>query len=587
MGMQHNQGLNLGAMSGTSAEDARRGKRLERLIELGIALSAERDHDRLMERILLEAKDLTNADGGTLYLRTEDDTLRFTILRNDTLNTAMGGTTGKAIPFPPLPMTLPDGAPNHNNVATHAALTGTSINIVDAYEAEGFDFSGTKTFDAGTGYRSKSFLTIPLKNFGGAVIGVLQLINARDDDGTVIPFTDEVQPLVEALASQAAVAIDNQQLMAAQRDLLDSFIKVIADAIDSKSPYTGGHCRRVPMIAELLAEAACRETEGPFAEFDLDDDQRQELHLGAWLHDCGKVTTPEYVVDKATKLETIYDRIHEVRTRFEVLRRDAEIALWKGIAEGGDEAALRADFEKTVAALEDDWAFIAETNIGGEFTTDERKARVKEIGARTWTRHFDRTLGLSWEEGKRLEDTPPPPPPATERLLEDRPDHKVGIYDKGEIYNLCVGRGTLTDEERKVINDHIVVTQQMLARLPFPKHLKRVPQIAGNHHEKMDGTGYPAGLAGEDMDVTERIMCIADIFEALTAADRPYKTPKTLSECVKILNFMRKDNHIDGDLFELFLRSGAYKEYAEVCLLPEQIDEVDLSQYLTRMDAAE
>ncbi len=579
--------LGMAAHAETPAE-ARRNHRLEKLIELGIALSAERNHDRLMERILLEAKDLTNADGGTLYLRTDDDTLRFTILRNDTLNTAMGGTTGVTIPFPPLPLFNPQtGQPNHNNVATHVALTGTSINIEDAYEAEGFDFSGTKKFDAGTGYRSKSFLTIPLKNYSGLVIGVLQLINARSDDGMVLSFSAEVQPLVEALASQAAVAIDNQQLIAAQKQLLDSVIKVIAEAIDSKSPYTGGHCARVPKLAIMLADAACAEQDGPFADYNLDEDEKYELYLGAWLHDCGKVTTPEYVVDKATKLETIYDRIHEVRTRFEVLRRDAEIAMWKGIAEGGDAAALRAEFDAACAALDADWRFIAECNIGGEFMSDDRKARVGEIAGRTFVRHFDRSLGLSWEEAQRLAEAPPPPPPAVEPLLADRPDHRVGVYNRGEIYNLCIGRGTLTDEERKVINDHIVVTQEMLKKLPFPKHLKRVPDIAGNHHEKMDGTGYPRRLKGEDMGVSERIMGIADIFEALTAADRPYKTPKRLSECVKILNFMRKDNHIDGPLFELFLRSGVYRRYAEECLREDQIDDVDLSQYLTRKDAAE
>lgn len=576
------------ATPAASAEEGRRNQRLEKLIELGIALSAERNHDRLMERILLEAKELTNADGGTLYLRTDDEKLKFTILRNDTLNTAMGGTTGVVIPFPPLPLFNPEtGQPNHNNVATHVALTGACINIADAYEAEGFDFSGTKKFDAGTGYRSKSFLTIPLKNYSGLVIGVLQLINAREPDGTVVHFSSEVQPLVEALASQAAVAIDNQQLMAAQKRLLDSVIKVIAEAIDSKSPYTGGHCARVPKLAIMLADAACAEQAGPFADYDLDDDEKYELYLGAWLHDCGKVTTPEYVVDKATKLETIYDRIHEVRTRFEVLRRDAEIALWKGIAQGGDEATLRAEFEATCADLDSDWRFIAECNIGGEFMSDDRKARVKEIAGRTFVRHFDRSLGLSWEEAQRLAAAPPPPPPAVEPLLEDRPDHKVGVYDRGEVYNLCIGRGTLTDEERKVINDHIVVTQEMLKKLPFPKHLKRVPDIAGNHHEKIDGTGYPRGLKGEEMGVSERIMGIADIFEALTAADRPYKTPKKLSECIKILNFMRKDRHIDGELFELFLTSGVYRRYADECLREDQIDDVDIGQYLTRKDAAE
>ena len=555
---------------------------LHRLIELGIALSAERNHARLTEKILLEAKELTNSDGGTLYLVSEDrQKLSFQILRNDTLNTALGGTTGKDVPFPPLALYDPvtkEG--NHHNVATHVALTGESINIPDAYEAEGFDFSGTRRFDAGTGYRSKSFLTIPLKNYSNNVIGVLQLINAQDEEGVVIPFSDDIQPLVEALASQAAVAIDNPQLMQAQRDLMDSFIKVLARAIDAKSPYTGGHCERVPIIAKMLAEAACKETDGPFAAYQLNDDEWYELHLAAWLHDCGKVTTPEYVVDKATKLETIYDRIHEVRTRFEVLRRDAEIAMLRRQLAGEDKATTEADFAADCARLEEDFALIAESNVGGEFMPQEKVARIQEIAQRSWTRTFDRTIGLSWEEGERLKAAPPPPAPAQERLLEDRPDHIVGVYNRGEVYNLSIQRGTLNDEERKIINDHIVLTQEMLRQLPFPSNLKSVPAIAGNHHEKIDGSGYPNGLTGEQMGVSDKIMAIADVFEALTAADRPYKTPKKVSECVKILSFMKKDRHIDEDLFALFLKSGVYHDYATQYLRPEQVDEVDISKYL-------
>ncbi|MFA7431792.1 MAG: HD domain-containing phosphohydrolase [Rhodospirillaceae bacterium] len=555
---------------------------LHKLIELGIALSAERNHDRLTERILLEAKDLTNADGGTLYLVGEDQrTLHFKILRNDTLKTAMGGTTGIAIPFPPLALYSPEtGAPNHNNVATHVALSGNSINIDDAYEAEGFDFSGTKKFDAGTGYRSKSFLTIPLKNYTGEVIGVLQLINAQDADGTVIPFSAAIQPLVEALASQAAVAIDNQQLMHAQRVLMESFVEVLAGAIDAKSPYTGGHCQRVPELAMMLAKAASDSKDGPFADYTLTDEDEYELRLGALLHDCGKVTTPEYVVDKATKLETIYDRIHEVRTRFEVLRRDAEIAMLKAQLAGADVAETEAAFAARCAELEADFAFIAECNIGGEFMAPDKIERITAIAEQTWTRHFDRTLGLSWEEANRLKDAPPPPPPALERVLEDRVDHIVGVYNRGELYNMSVQRGTLTAEERKVINDHIVLTQQMLERLPFPRQLKKIPAIAGNHHEKINGTGYPNGLTGDQMGISEKIMAIADVFEALSAADRPYKTPKKVSECIKILSFMKKDQHVDADLFELFLTSGVYRQYAEASLQPEQLDDVDITPYL-------
>lgn len=585
------------ADSGSVNDRRRRGRRKEdidasylaRLIDLGIALSAETNHDRLTEKILVEAKEFTHADGGTLYLVADDgQSLHFKILRNDTLNTAMGGTTGKPVPFPPLRLyNAETGEPNHNNVATHVALTGRSINIEDAYTAEGFDFSGTKRFDQGTGYRSRSFLTLPLKNVAGEVIGVLQLINAQDDDGEVIPFASHIQPMVEALASQAAVAIDNQRLLQAQRDLLDSFIKVLARAIDAKSPYTGGHCERVPILAKMLAQAACDQTEGPFAGYTLNDEEWYELHLAAWLHDCGKVTTPEYVVDKATKLETIYDRIHEVRTRFEVLRRDAEIEMLRRQLAGEDKAATEAAFAARVAELEQQFAFVAEANIGGEFMAPDKIDRLQVIGAQTWTRYFDRSLGLSWEEATRLKDDPPAPAPAVEPLLQDRGDHRVGIYNRGELYNLSVQRGTLTAEERKIINDHIVVTQEMLKQLPFPKSLKRVPQIAGNHHEKIDGTGYPNGLTGDQMGTQEKIMAIADVFEALTAADRPYKTPKTISECVKILGFMRKDKHVDSDLFDLFLTSGVYRDYAEQYLRPDQVDEVNIAAYLSRPAPAE
>ena len=522
----------------------------KRLIDLGIALSAERDHNRLMERILLEAKAIYNADGGTLYLRTDDDKLSFEIMRSDTMDIAMGGTTGRDIPFPPLSMyDSESGEPNHNNVATHVALSGETVNIPDAYETEKFDFSGAKKFDQDTGYRSQSFLTLPLRNYDQDVIAVLQLINAREH-GTdeVIAFEPALQPLIEAMASQAAVALDNQLLIQAQRELLESFIQMIASAIDAKSPYTGGHCQRVPVLTEMLAEAACKAKEGPYKDFDLNDEEMYELHIAGWMHDCGKVTTPEYVVDKSTKLETIYDRIETVKTRFEVLKRDAEIACLKACArEGADRKALRAKYKARIVQLEDDRAFIETVNIGGEFMEEAKKERAKKIARNRWR---------DWTGEKRE------------------------LLDENEVYNLCIERGTLTHEERQVINDHIVMTIEMLEHLPFPKHLKRVPEYAGGHHEKMDGTGYPRGLKAEQMSLPARMMAIADIFEALTAADRPYKKAKTLTASLRIMGFMVKDQHIDPELFRLFLETGVYRDYADKFLLPDQIDNVDIDEYL-------
>lgn len=530
----------------------RRASQLERLYKVGVALSAERNKDRLVEMILLEAKELTQADGGTLYLTMEDDDgdqqddthpadarhepthLRFAILRNDTLGVARGGTTGEAIDLYPIPLYGADGTPNHKNIASYCATTKQSVNVADAYSEPGFDFAGTKAFDKKTGYRSQSFLAIPMLNNESRVIGVLQLINARDDDGVPVPFDARSQEIVEALASQAAIALDNQHLLHAQKQLLESFIKLIANAIDEKSPYTGGHCARVPIITEMLARAACDADEGPLQSFSLDDNEWYELRIAAWLHDCGKVVTPVHVMDKATKLETIHDRIHEVRTRFELLRRDAELAHARGTL---DDDGLK----KANADLDDDLAFLDVANIGGEFLSPEKAERIRAIASRAVT------VG-----GKAIP------------LLNDE-----------EVKNLCISRGTLTDDERIIINGHMVQTIKMLEALPFPRSLRRVPEYAGGHHEKMDGSGYPKGIYAGDMSLPARMMAIADVFEALTAQDRPYKKAKTLSETMKIMGFMKKDNHLDPVLFDFFITSGVYRTYAAQYLPAELIDDVD------------
>jgi HD-GYP domain-containing protein (c-di-GMP phosphodiesterase class II) len=572
-----------------------------RLIELGIALSAERDHGRLLEMILVGAKELTNADGGTLYLVGEGGReLRFAIMRNDTMGIALGGTTGAPIPFPPVPLRDSDGAPNTKSIVAAAAVTGKTINLNDAYNAPGFDFHGAREFDARTGYRSKSFLTVPLKNHDAEVVGVLQLINARSAAGDTIAFPADGTPLVEALASQAAIALENQMLLDAQKNLFRAVLKIFDSAIDAKSAYTGGHCHRVPELTNMLARAADAAETGPLADFHLTEDEWYELEVAGGLHDCGKVTTHEFVVDKATKLETIYNRIHEIRTRFEVVKRDAEIDYLRAVAAGGDEPALRAVRDARLAQLDDDFAFVAECNMGGEFMAPEKITRLQGIAEITWLRTLDDRLGLSWEESARQPQSREKLP-LVEHLLADKPSHIIehdaapippdnpwGFVIKppqhkanlGEVYNLSIRRGTLTAEERYHINDHIVQTIIMLEALPYPKNLRRVPEWAGGHHEKMDGTGYPRGLKREQMSIPARIMMIADIFEALTARDRPYKARKTLSECVDIMARMSSEHHIDPDLFELFLTSGVYRAYADIFLLPEQIDEVDVAHYL-------
>lgn len=456
---------------------------------------------------------------------------------------------------------------------------------------------------------SGSGLAVSLNDRDQVLLGVLvlQLEQTTANEEVTEPF----RRFVHELSGAAAVAIETRQLVEAQQRLLDAMIKLLADAIDAKSPYTGGHCERVPQLAQMLLDRAISADSGPYADFTMNEEERYEFRVAAWLHDCGKVTSPEYVVDKATKLETLYNRIHEVRTRFEVLWRDAELAYWQGLASGADRQALQRALQLTQAELQEEFAFVAKANIGGEFMQEDDIGRLQRIGQRRWQRHFDNRLGLSRDEQERFAGVPATPLPADETLLADRPEHRVpwgerkpavDKYDPrnlwgfdmrlpadasnyGELHNLSIRRGTLTEEERFKINEHIVQTIIMLEALPFPRQLKRVPAIAGHHHEKMDGTGYPRRLGREALSIPERVMAIADIFEALTAADRPYKPPKTLSESVKILVSMARDNHIDGQLLRLFLSSGVYRQYGERFLRPEQIDEVDVDYWLAQIPA--
>ena len=525
--------------------------RLEQLNAIGASLSAERNIDRLLEAILTAAKTITRADGGTLYRVTEERTLRFEIVRTSSLRYYLGGTTGHPVPFYPIQL-YKDGKPNQSMVAAYAALTGKTVNIADAYTADGFDFSGTRAFDTKTGYRSKSFLTVPMRNHDNETIGVLQLINALEpSSGAIVPFSPSDQRLAESLASQAAIAVTNRMLINQLEQLFESFINLINSAIDEKSPYTGGHCQRVPVLTMLLAEAVSETKDGPLRDFHMSEKDRYELKIAGLLHDCGKVTTPVHIVDKATKLESIFDRIQLIDTRFEVLKRDAELeALRKKHNFLEQKMRMEAAEEDKrlrdrLRQLDDDRKFLHACNIGGERMRDEDVDRVRRIGQYRW---------------------------------RDFAGHEAQFLSEDEVKNLTIRSGTLTEDERKVINHHIVATIRMLEALPWPKHLTKVPEYAGGHHERMDGKGYPKGLTREQMSVQARCMGIADIFEALTAKDRPYKKGKTLSESLEILGRMKENHHIDPDLFDVFVHRKVYRRYAEMFLDKEQIDEVDESK---------
>ena len=527
-------------------------EQIEHLSDIGIALSKEKNMQLLLEMILEEARRITNCDGRTLYMMTGDDKLKFEIVRTDSLKFHMGGTSGEEIPFYPVKLYTEEGKPNHGMIAAYAGLTGEAINIPDAYKADGFDFSGTKMFDEKTGYRSKSFLTVPLTNHLDEIIGVIQLLNAQNPQtGEVIPFSEEAQKLVESLCSQAAVAITNKQLIEQLEELFEAFIKLIATAIDKKSPYTGGHCTRVPVLTMMLADAVEDVNYGPYKNFSMTDEERYELYIAGWLHDCGKVATPTHVVDKGTKLETIFDRIETINTRFEVLKRDVKIDYLQKILDtkpSSDKAikVLENEYKSKLRKIRKDQIFIQACNVGGEYMAKELQERVIKISNYPYR-----------QNGK-----------------------KRSFLSKEEVRNLNIPKGTLLPEERQIINDHIVITIDMLNQLPYPKHLKNVPEFAGGHHEKLDGTGYPQGLTHDEMSPQAKIMAIADVYEALTAADRPYKDGKKLSLAMRIMGFMRDDYHIDPDLFEIFVKEGVYKKYAEEHVKFSQIDDVDQGSIL-------
>lgn len=566
-------------------------------LEITASLSAETRFESLLERVLEETAGISQAHAGLIYLLDAD---------GQRLEAKGLYLNGPAVTLEDLQINsfaIDDGA---MPVWLKRPVNGGASSIASI----GFDQAGDyqNLLHAMNSPRAHMVAT-GLHNRQGDTVGVLVLLHKDSGTEADTPFQSPARvAFVEAVSGVAALCIESQRLLNRQKQLLDAFIQLIAGAIDAKSPYTGGHCQRVPELTMMLAKAAAKNKAPAFRDYQPNEDEWEALHIAAWLHDCGKVTTPEYVVDKATKLETLYDRIHEIRTRFEILKRDAWINYWQARAQGGDDNALIAIRDRLLAELDDDFDFVARTNLGGEAMAEADIERLQRIGERQWLRTLDNRLGLSWEEAKRMQSSPAPELPVMESLLADQPQHLVeraaseliapdnrwGFklevphykFNRGELHNLSITRGTLTAEERYIINHHIVQTILMLDHLPFPSHLKNVAEIAGGHHEKMDGSGYPKRLRREEMSLPARMMAIADIFEALTAVDRPYKKGKSLSEAVGIMAGMCKGAHIDPDLFGLFIQNQIYKRYAERFMLPEQIDEVDEVQVLTKAGIA-
>lgn len=522
-----------------------KSEQIAHLNDIGMLLSVETDLEHLLSEIISKSKLFTNADGGTLYIMSEDEKeLIFKIVETDSLGIHMG-LQGEEILWPPVPLYLADENENHNMAAAHCALSSEVLNFEDVYDVEGFDFGGTKKFDEGTGFRSKSMLVIPMVNSHKEVIGVMQLINARDDKGEVISFTHDDEKLLLSLASQAAVAITNAQMIKDLKELLDSFIKSIAFAVDQKSPYTGGHVNKVASISLKIAKALNRATEGKYADVNYTKQEIDEIRISALMHDIGKITTPQHVMDKATKLETLYDRIETVKIKFETLKKDMKIDMLQKReklllrdADAKEIEQLEKNMQDQFDMLDSELQFLEHSNIGGEFMRDEDIEHIKNI--------------------------------ANKKYILGGVEHN--LLSEDELYNLCIRKGTLTSEELEIMHDHARVGNEMLNTMPFPKHLKRVPSIAGGHHEKLNGKGYPNGLMADELSLESRILALADIFEALSAADRPYKEAKKMSEIMKIIDFMVKDGELDGDLVQFFYDNNIHHRFAKQCFRPEQID---------------
>lgn len=516
---------------------------ITQLIDVLTALSGEQKTSKLYEKIVDTTQEFTCADGATLYIvneSTNPPALDFVIVRNHSLKLQLGGHKKEKINFKPIPLVDADGQKNHTHVSAWVYHHKKPVNIDNVYKNNDFDFSEVKKFDKQTNYKTQSLLTLPLVDHANEVVGVLQLVNAKDKNKQPIAFNQTAEQLALALASSAAVIINTQRLIQSHKDLLDAFVKAIAKAIDAKSSHTSAHCQRVPELTMLLAKAACDASTGPLKDFQLDDDGWYELNVAAWLHDCGKLATPDHILDKATKLHLLTDRIEGIQAKFA-----AHICQLKLNA---DKLNLSENqLKRLITKRKDDLAFLEQVNQGGEFMQPSDQQRVKAIA------------NLTWVDANGV----------TQPLLTNE-----------EANMLCIPRGTLSEEERQIINDHIKVTIEILEQLPFPKHLARVPEYAGGHHERVDGKGYPKGLRGDQMSWPAKMMAIADIFEALTATERPYKAPMRLSQALGILQNMALTGHIDPDLYQLFIQRKVWLYYGKKHLLPEQLDVSDASPYL-------
>ena len=513
-------------------------------------LIGEENEDVFNDKISDEMLNISNADGITFWVK-KDDSVEFRLLKNRSMNSSLGGVKNN-ITFPSLKLFDEFGRPDDSSVICHSINTAKTVCVGNVYDKTNFNFSGAKKFDKQNGYKTKSILAMPIIDYEGFCQGAIQLLNAQNfENNKTIEFDKQIVDDLENFTRQVGSYMNQRKLLKDMENLFESLIQLIAKAIDKKSHYTGKHCERVPILTEMISEELCRKKDGAFKNFNLSSDEKNELRIAAWLHDAGKIATPPHVNDKATKLERIIDGIELIEHRIEILKKDAEIDFLKKksiLLQNDDIKGLeKAELimSNKIELYNNYMELLDDVNIGGE---QLEKSKINQID-----KAYREELVVN---GKSLS------------LLDN--------YEKNA---LSIQRGTLDDNERNKINEHVSITYDLLKEIPFPNNLKDVPTIASNHHEKLDGSGYPLGKKDNDLSFQSRILGFSDIFEALTAPDRPYKKANTLSESLDIMYEMCIRGKIDKEIFKVFLDKKLYMKYAHKHIHKNQIDKIDINRY--------
>ena len=510
----------------------------KKLIKISYSIAVEKDYNNQLKIILESAKNLTDADGGTLYLYNKNNnSLEFEIVINDTLNIHYNKHNDTKCNFKPLPLQINENQENNQNISVVSILRDKLINIRDIYHDSSFNFDGALHFDNKHNYKTTSMLVVPLKTRDNEVIGAIQLINKLDYNKTVINFKKDDEDIIVSMAAHASMVLSNNRLIEDLNNLLHSLIKSIGSALNEKSEYTAKHVENVASLALTIAKGIDKNND-IFKEKTYSNDQLEELKFAAWLHDIGKITTPEYIIDKATKLETIYDRIDTIKYKFEIKKRDILLDFYEN-------TITKTKRDQQLLQLEEQLEFLIDINKGVTPMSDEYNQKLDNI-----------YKSLKIKVNNKIEN-----------LISD-----------DEFYNLFIQKGTLTQEEREKINNHVVVSYNMLKELPFPKKYKNVARIAGSHHKTPNGKGYAhKDIINLQMTTEDKILAVADIFEALSSHDRPYRGPNTLNQVANILIFMVKDGFLDKDVVRVFFQDKLYEEFVKENFSKEQIDKLEIN----------